>query len=108
MYKLEFLPIAKKDMDDIIYYISNNLKNRTAAINLSNNFIKGANSILEFPYGSSVYRTSKKLKQEYRCFKIKNFLMFYNVNEKDSVITIVRVLYQKMDINNILDNNTSF
>ena len=26
MYKLEFLPIAKKDMDDIIYYISNNLK----------------------------------------------------------------------------------
>ncbi len=30
MYKLEFLPIAKKDMDDI----SNNLKNNTAAINL--------------------------------------------------------------------------
>ena len=27
MYKLEFLPIAKKDMDDIIYYVSNNLKN---------------------------------------------------------------------------------
>ena len=27
MYKLEILPIAKKDMDDIIYYISHNLKN---------------------------------------------------------------------------------
>ena len=35
MYKLEFLPIAKKDIDDIIYYISNNLKNNAAAINLS-------------------------------------------------------------------------
>ena len=34
MYKLEFLPIAKKDIDDIVYYITNNLKNRTAAINL--------------------------------------------------------------------------
>ena len=103
MYKLEFLSIAKKDIDDIIYYISNNLKNKTTARNLANNFVKGANSILEFPYGSSVYKTSKKLEQEYRSFKIKNFLMFYTINEKKKVITIMRVLYQKMDINNILE-----
>ena len=104
MYKLEILPIAKKDIDDIIYYISYNLKNKNAANDLSNNFIKGINSILEFPYGSSVYKTSKKLNLEYRCFKIKNFLMFYTINEKEKIITIVRVLYKKMDINNILEN----
>lgn len=104
MYKLEFLPIAKKDMDDIVYYISNNLKNKTAARNLANNFIKGANSILEFPYGVSVYKTLKKLEYEYRSFKIKNFLMFYTINEKEKIITIVRVLYKKMDIDNILEN----
>ena len=32
MYKLEFLTIAKKDMDDIIYYISNTLNNKKAAL----------------------------------------------------------------------------
>lgn len=104
MYKLEFLPIAKKDIDDIIYYISNNLKNKTAARKLANNFIKGANSILEFPYGSSIYKTSEELEHEYRSFKIKNYLMFYIIDEKNQIITIVRVLYQKMDIDNILDN----
>ena len=31
MYKIEFLPLAKKDIDDIIYYISHNLKNITAS-----------------------------------------------------------------------------
>lgn len=31
MYKLQFLPIAKKDMDDIVYYVSNNLKNSSSA-----------------------------------------------------------------------------
>lgn len=31
MYKLEFLPIAKNDIDNIIYYISNNLNNITAS-----------------------------------------------------------------------------
>lgn len=27
-YKLEILPVAKKDIDDIIYYISNTLKTK--------------------------------------------------------------------------------
>ena len=103
MYKLEFLPIAKKDIDDIIYYISENLKNRTAVINLSKEFIKGANSILDFPYGLSEYKPKHKLKNVYRSIKVKNFLMFYTINEKDKIITIVRVLYQKMDINSILE-----
>ncbi len=104
MYKLEFLNIAKQDIDDIIYYISNILKNKKAAISLANDFIKCANYILEFPYGISVYKVSKKLKLEYRCFRIKKFLMFYTINEKSKTITIMRVLYQKMDIDNILDN----
>lgn len=41
MYKLEFLPIAKKDIDDIIYYISNSLKNKVAAKNMADSFIAG-------------------------------------------------------------------
>ena len=103
MYRLEFLPIAKKDIDEIISYVYNNLKNKTAARKLANGFIKGANDILKFPYGISVYNHLGKLKNEYRCFKINNFLMFYVINEKEHIITIVRVLYSKRDINNILE-----
>ena len=102
MYKLEFLPIAKNDIDDIIYYISNNLKNVSAALKLSKKIIDGANSILEFPYGFAVYRPISKLSNEYRSIRINNYLMFYTINEKDKIITITRVLYCKMDINNIL------
>ena len=102
MYKLEFLPVAKKDMDDIIYYVSHNLKNSSAARKLSKNFIKSANSILDFPYGLSIYKYSEKLANNYRCIRIKNFLMFYTINEKDKIVTIVRVLHKKMDISNKL------
>jgi addiction module RelE/StbE family toxin len=103
MYQVEFLPIAKKDIEEIIYYISNDLKNLSAARNLSNSFIEGINNILVFPFGLPVYQTLRKLKNEYRCIKVKNFLMFYTINEKEKIITIVRVLYKKMDINNILE-----
>lgn len=61
MYKLEFLPIAKKDIADIMYYISNNLKNDAASIKISNCFINSANSILTFPCGFAEYKPKQKL-----------------------------------------------
>ena len=103
MYKLEFLPIAKKDIDQIIDYISNTLKNPSAARNLAKQFIECSNNILQFPYGLSKYNPIKFLKNEYRCIKVNNYLMFYTINEQDKIITVVRVLYKKMNINNILN-----
>ncbi len=45
VYKLEFLPIAKRDMDDIIYYISNTLNNKKAASALAQSFFNSANIV---------------------------------------------------------------
>lgn len=103
MYRISFLPIAKKDIDDIIYYISHNLKNITASKKLRDLFMSSIDDILKFPYGGSVYQSIGILKNEYRSHRIKNFLMFYTINEEEKLITIVRVLYRKMDISNILE-----
>ena len=65
--------------------------------------MQSLDNIIEFPYGSSIYQSVGTLKYEYRSYRVKIFLMFYIVNEKQKLITIVRVLYQKMDINNILE-----
>lgn len=102
MYKLVYLPIAKSDIDNIIHYVAINLQNKSAAKKLAESFIDGANSILDFPYGSSIYRPIGILKNEYRSIRIKNFLMFYTIDEKEKLVTVVRVLYQKRNINNIL------
>lgn len=103
MYKLEILPIAKNDMDNIIYYISNHLQNPTAAKKIAQEFVNQARSITEFPYQFSVYRPVGPLKYEYRNIKVKNFLMFYIINEENKIITIVRILYQKRNISKILE-----
>ena len=103
MYKIEFLPIAKKDIDDIIYYISHNLKNITASKKIRDLFISSFEKILDFPYGCSVYKPLGTLNNEYRNYKVKNFLIFYTINDKNNIITITRILYQKMNISNILE-----
>lgn len=66
-------------------------------------FIRCANSILEFPYGNAEYISIKPLKNQYRIARVKNFIMFYTINEENKTITIVRVLYQKRDMDKILD-----
>ena len=93
MYKIIFSASFKKDIRDIIYYILYNLKNQSAAFNLTKKFQEGVNSILIFPYGSPV---SIKLKKEYRKVRVKNYLIFYTINEEEQSITLVRVLYKKM------------
>lgn len=59
--------------------------------------------ILEFPYTNSEYIPIKPLKYVYRKSMVKNFMMLYTIEETKKVITIVRVLYQKRDIDRILD-----
>ena len=81
MYKLVYLPIAKSDIDNIIHYIAINLQNKSTAKKLAESFIDGANSILNFPYGSSIYQHIGILKNEYRSIRIKNFIMFYTIDE---------------------------
>ncbi len=102
MYNIEFLPIAKEDIDNIIRYVHQNLKNPTASKKLKILFSKSLDYICEFPYGNSIYESTNSLKYEYRSYRVKNFLMFYIINENKKLITIVRVLYQKMNIKEIL------
>ena len=103
MYKVEILPIAIEDFDNIIHYVTYNLKNITAAKKLRDLFIKSFDYILKFPYGCAIYKSKKVLKYEYRTYKVKNYIMFYVIDEEKKIITIVRILNRKMNFNNILN-----
>ena len=98
MYKLYYLPIARQDVEDIIHYVSYNLNNLSAAKNLANYFVESAENVLCFPYGFSVYDISGELKKEYRKIKVKNYYMFYTIDEDSKTIIIVRVIYKKMNL----------
>lgn len=98
MYKLEFLPIAKNDMLEIVKYISDDLKNPQAASKLADEFIEVAESVCQFPYANNVYMPIKPLDLEYRRIIVKNYLMFYTVDENAKTVTIMRVVYARRNI----------
>lgn len=103
MYKVEYLPIAKNDMIDIIKYISNDLKSPLVAEKFAMEMVEKIEGLSLFPYSNSVYSPLRQLKKEYRRLQIKNFIAFYYVNEETRIVTVARVLYNKRNISSILD-----
>jgi plasmid stabilization system protein ParE len=100
-YKINYLPIARTDLIEIIDYISNHLKAPRAAINLIEEFNKSILRLQEFPYSCKVYNSKvKTLENEYRVLQVKNYMVFYIIKKNE--VEIYRVIYSKMDIDKIL------
>lgn len=90
MYQLEFLPIARKDMIDIVRYLSVDLQNPQSANNLADELIQVTERLREFPYSA--------LAHEYRKLSVQNYLIFYWVDDRRQLITVARVIYAKRDL----------
>jgi plasmid stabilization system protein ParE len=97
MYKLEYLPIAVRDMAEIAAYISHVLSNPAAAEKLAVEMTEAAERMTAFPYMYAVYASKKPLQNEYRKLLVQNYILFYCVDETSKIVTITRVLYARRD-----------
>jgi plasmid stabilization system protein ParE len=100
-YKLEYLPVAEKDIRGIAMYIANELKAPVAAANLVREIRKKANNLRDMPYMYREYRGEPQNETIYRAMPVKNYIAFYTVCEDSRTIEIHRVLYARMDIDAI-------
>lgn len=103
MYSLEYLPVARQDMVEIVQYISRKLKNPVAAERLAVELIEAGETIPAFPYANSVHRPTKPLKHEYRKLLVRNYLMFYWVDEEKKLVTVARIIYAKREYEGLLN-----
>lgn len=102
IYTIEYLPSAKRDMTDIAKYIGIKLKNPDAADRLAEKMIESAEDLADMPYKYSVYTPLKPLKHEYRKLIVKNYIMFYWIDEDKKLVTIARVIYAGRDYEKLL------
>lgn len=103
MYKLEYLPVARRDMIEIVRYISLELQNPTAADQLAMELIEAGDSIPKFPYANPAFIPIRPLKHEYRKLLVQNYFMFYWVDEVKKLVTVARVVYARRDYKRLLE-----
>jgi plasmid stabilization system protein ParE len=102
MYSINITDIAEEDILNTVKYIADVLKAPIAANNLLDE-IEKHEEILEntpniYPFVPDEYLAQKGLKFT----MIKNYLMFYTINEDEKMVTIIRFLYGRRDWKNIL------
>lgn len=56
MHRLEFLPVARDDMLEIVWYVSKELKNPVAAQSLALELVNAAEDLRKFSYSTPVYQ----------------------------------------------------
>jgi len=100
-YSINITDLAEDDILAIATYISKVLKNPIAANNLLDE-IERHEKILEdmptmYPFVNDKYLSGKGLKY----VAIKNFLMFYTIDEHNKIVTIIRFLYKRRDWKNL-------
>lgn len=103
MYKLEYLPVARRDMIEIVRYIGQELQNPTAADQLAMELIEAGDSIPKFPYANPAFIPIRPLKHEYRKLLVQNYFMFYWVDEVKKLVTVARVVYARRDYERLLE-----
>lgn len=103
MYKLEYLPVARKDMLEIVRYISQELQKPDIADHLAVELVNAAERVRTFPYATPVYQPLRPLKHEYRKILVQNFLIFYWIDEEKKLVTVARVVHGKREYGRLLE-----
>ncbi|MBH5317504.1 type II toxin-antitoxin system RelE/ParE family toxin [Paenibacillus sp. GSMTC-2017] len=94
-YTLRYLALAQSDLLDITNYISEQLFAPEAAIHLVEKFEEAISRLEYFPYSGRLYRSTGKLKDEYRILFVESYLIFYII--LDNTVEIRRIIYSKRD-----------
>jgi toxin ParE1/3/4 len=89
--KIEYLPIAEQDLNDIIEYII--IDHPDAAIRVANQIDESVSTLKAFPYMGSVPNDPRLQALQYRFIVVEPYLIFYVIN--NDTIEIRRILHGK-------------
>ncbi len=103
-YNLIITAEFEDDLDSVLGYISNNLQSPVAASRLLNSTQEKISTIQENPFLYPAYHNEKLAEKGYRYAIVSNYIVFYKVDESNSLISVMRFLYGGQNILAILNN----
>ena len=100
-YKYFLTPLAVSDIDEALAYISGDLASPTAAVNLLSQIEETIDRSCSFPLAYPDCSYFMIQDKNIRHAPIKNYLLFYEVDENRACIRILRFRYSAMDLTKI-------
>lgn len=102
MARVVFTEPAEYDLLDIEYYIFVDLCNPQAAQRISDGILGAAGKLAEYPEGHPLVGDELLGRMGIRITYFDNYNIFYYYDMQNDIVYIIRVLYNKVDWQNIL------
>ena len=93
---------AISDLENILVYISIQLKNPTAASRLLDEYEDRMATLRQSPRFYRPANIERLARRGYHQFKFGSYIAFYLIDEKGQKVSIARIFYKKRDYANIL------
>ncbi len=102
IYDLEISDQAECDLDEAAQYIAFVLENPDAAAALIDAVEAEFATLTEFPHRGTLVNDKRLAAFGIRFVTVKNYHIFFQINEADSQVYFLRILYAKRDWANLL------
>ncbi|MCL2337807.1 MAG: type II toxin-antitoxin system RelE/ParE family toxin [Firmicutes bacterium] len=100
-FRIKFTEQAEEDLSSIITYIRDDLHSPWAARRFYNEVNKKLSKISDNPFMYPLSRNEKLRAMGYHTATIRNYLLFYIVDETNRSVYIPRIVYGKRDLTSI-------
>lgn len=97
-YSVQITPEAEADIDEAYNYIAYHLENPQAAFELTDGIYAAIEDLGVMPLRFPVWRREPMKSEGVRSFGVKNFNVFYYVNETIRSVIVLRVLYNRRNV----------
>lgn len=104
-YKLRYIQLFSKDLEEIVEYISTKLNNPMVANNLIDRIEKAIFERLGNAEAFEIYKSAKERRYQYYRIYVGNFVIYYVVIDDEDIEKIMevrRILYNKHNHGDIL------
>lgn len=97
-YEIKYTAAAKQDLYDIHEYIAFCLLAPVSAGKLIKRITKAIRSLEELPLRHRLYEEEPWHSRGIRVFPVNHYLIFYVVQEQESTVTVMRIVYERRDL----------
>ncbi len=93
---------AESDIDEIFSYITNDLSNPEAAASFADELVRHIRTLCHSPKIGTPVINDYLLRDDIRKIFVRNYIVYYGIDEESQNIIILRVVYSKRNQNLIL------
>ena len=104
-YAVFYTARAREDLEEIYAYIAFSLQEPVTAGRLYNDIITAVHTLENFPKRHALFENEPWRSRGLRKLPVKNFLVFYTVNEEKETVNVIRIMYGARNFEKHLNEN---